>query len=83
MLSNKKLEEKLSALQERVEMQGKELITLSTCVSELYEKLREKEEKISAQKATIDEQEKEIRRWNEGIANIMNYSLEVARGEKK
>ena len=54
----------------------KTIMTLSEAVNDLYDKLREKED-------VIQEQEKEIRRWNEGISNIMNYSLDVAKGGNK
>lgn len=76
MLLNKKLQEEIDVLKKRVEDQSKEIVVLSKCVSDLMDKMRERED-------AVEEQAKEIRLWNEGISNILNYSLDVAKGEKK
>ena len=73
MLSSNQLRKDVDTLKSRVEAQSKELAVLTETVAHLMDKIREKEDIIA-------EQEKEIRKWNEGIANIMNYSLEVAKG---
>lgn len=54
----------------------KTIMTLTQAVDELYGKLSDKVENIA-------EREAEIRKWDEGIANILNYSLDVARGERR
>ncbi len=72
----KVLKDEMFALDDRIREQDGKISEQEKKISELTEKLQEKQD-------IIDEQEKEIRRWNEGISNIMNYSLEVAKGEKK
>ena len=72
----KVLKDEMFALEGKILEQDKQISKQEKKISELTEKLQEKQD-------IIDEQEKEIRRWNDGIANIMNYSLEVARGDKK
>lgn len=65
----KVLKDELFAVQDEVREQGKKIEALEAS-------LKEKQDIIS-------EQEKEIQKWNEGIANIMNYSLDVAKGGNK
>lgn len=87
MLSNnKKIEEigtKVGNLEHIVKVLKDELFALDDRIREQEKKISELTEKLQEKQDIIDEQEKEIRRWNEGISNIMNYSLEVAKGEKK
>lgn len=65
----KVLKDEVFELEDKMREQGK-------VIAELAGKLEEKEESLSANA-------EEIRKWNEGLANIMNYGLEVARGDKK
>ena len=87
MLSNnKKIEEigsKVGNLEHIVKVLKDEMFALDDRIREQEKKISELTEKLQEKQDIIDEQEKEIRRWNDGIANIMNYSLEVARGDKK
>lgn len=87
MLSNnKKIAEigsKVGNLEHIVKVLKDEMFALDDRIREQDGKISELTEKLKEKQAVIDEQEKEIRRWNDGIANIMNYSLEVARGDKK
>ena len=87
MLSNnKKIEEigsKVGNLEHIVKVLKDEMFAFDDRIREQEKKISELTEKLQEKQDIIDEQEKEIRRWNEGISNIMNYSLEVAKGEKK
>lgn len=87
MLSNnKKIAEigsKVGNLEHIVKVLKDEMFALDDRIREQDGKISELTEKLQEKQDIIDEQEKEIRRWNDGIANIMNYSLEVARGDKK
>ena len=87
MLSNnKKIEDlgtKVGSLEHIVKVLKDEMFALDDRIREQDKKISELTEKLQEKQDIIDEQEKEIRRWNEGISNIMNYSLEVAKGEKK
>lgn len=84
--SNKKIEEigsRVGNLEHIVKVLKDEMFALDDRIREQEKKISELTEKLQEKQDIIDEQEKEIRRWNDGIANIMNYSLEVARGDKK
>ena len=87
MLSNnKKIAEigsKVGNLEHIVKVLKDEMFALEDRMREQDRVIEGLTEKLKEKQAVIDEQEKEIRRWNDGIANIMNYSLEVARGDKK
>ena len=87
MLSNnKKIAEigsKVGNLEHIVKVLKDEMFAFDDRIREQEKKISELTEKLQEKQDIIDEQEKEIRRWNEGISNIMNYSLEVAKGEKK
>lgn len=79
MLSNKKkieeLENKTATLETCVHVLNMQLTELQETVLKLSEALEEKEASLAAEAA-------EIRRWNEGIANIMNYGLDTAKAVK-
>ncbi len=77
MLSSKKeLLKRIDVLEACVHVLNGQIMELQSEVQTLRDAFAEK-------KDSFEEQEKEIRRWNEGIANIMNYSLDVAKGDKK
>ena len=73
MLSSKK---KIAELEERLLITEKTVNTLTEAINDLYGKLREREEEL-------DDKQREIRLWNEGLTNILNYSLETAKGGGK
>lgn len=87
MLSNnKKIDEigtKVESLEHIVKVLKDEMFALEDKLREQGKQLTELTEKLQEKQTVIEEQEKEIRRWNEGINNIMNYSLEVAKGGGK
>lgn len=70
-------------LQSLVRVLKDEIFALQDDLREKDKKLQSLMEKFEDKEETIAAQADEIRRWNEGLNNIMNYSLEVARGDKK
>ena len=84
MLSNNKrieeLETKVETLSHMTKVLRDEVFALSDKLREQDEQIAELTKKLQDKQDIIEEQEKEIRKWNEGIAHIMNYSLDVAKG---
>jgi len=87
MLSNKKkiedLEVKVAALEHIVKVLKDELFALDNVIREQGKLIVELTAKLDEKEEDLKEKTDEIRKWNEGLANIMNYGLEVARGDKK
>lgn len=70
------MQKEIETLRAKADAECKTMMALTEAVNELYDKLRDKEDKIA-------EAEDSIRKWNEGVSNILNYSLDVARGDKR
>ena len=75
-VNKRDMQEEIDRLNKQREQDTKTLMTLSEAVNEMYDRLNEKEESLA-------EREKAVRMWDEGVSNILNYSLDVARGEKR
>jgi len=84
MLSSKKeLASKIEILESIVKVLKDEVFAIQDTVHEQNKKIEALEASLKEKQDIISEQEKEIQKWNEGIANIMNYSLDVAKGGNK
>ena len=87
MRSNKQkieeLENKISTLETIVKVIKDEMFALDECLREQGKTIVELAGKLEEKEESLKEKTDEIRKWNEGLANIMNYGLEVARGDKK
>ena len=84
MLSSKKeLASKIEILESIVKVLKDEVFAIQDTVHEQNKKIEALEASLKEKQDIISKQEKEIQKWNEGIANIMNYSLDVAKGGNK
>lgn len=87
MLSNnKKIAEigsKVESLEHIVKVLKDELFALDNVIREQGKLIVELGAKLEEKEESLTEKTDEIRKWNEGLANIMNYGLEVAKGDKK
>ena len=87
MLSNnKKIAEigsKVESLEHIVKVLKDELFALDNIIREQGKLIVELGAKLEEKEESLTEKTDEIRKWNEGLANIMNYGLEIAKGDKK
>lgn len=87
MLSNnKKIAEigsKVETLESIVKVLKDEMFALDNVIREQGKLIAELGAKLEEKEESLTEKTDEIRKWNEGLANIMNYGLEIAKGDKK
>lgn len=87
MLSNnKKIAEigsKVETLESIVKVLKDEMFALDNIIREQGKLIVELGAKLEEKEESLTEKTDEIRKWNEGLANIMNYGLEIAKGDKK
>ena len=79
----KHCDEAVAKLQNHINDLERDYFALSGELSDMDSKVSQYQKKMDDKADILAEQEKEIRRWNEGVANILNYSLDVAKGDKK
>lgn len=79
----KHCDEEVAKLQKHINDLERDYFALSGEVADVDSKVDMYRKKVDDKVDILEEQEKEIRRWNEGITNIMNYSLDVAKGGNK
>lgn len=84
--SNKKIAEigsKVETLESIVKVLKDEMFALDNIIREQGKLIVELGAKLEEKEESLTEKTDEIRKWNEGLANIMNYGLEIAKGDKK
>ena len=79
----KHCDKEIARMQSHISDLERDFFAVSGTCADLETKLSAVEQKLSEKDDIISEQAKEIQRWNEGITNIMNYSLDVAKGGNK
>lgn len=77
------VDEETAKLRKQIHELEADFLALADKVSEQESQLNKFVQEAEERADTIKKQEDEIRRWNEGISNIMNYSLDVAKGGDK
>ncbi len=84
--NNKKISEigsKVETLESIVKVLKDEMFALDNIIREQGKLIVELGAKLEEKEESLTEKTDEIRKWNEGLANIMNYGLEIAKGDKK
>lgn len=79
----KHFEEEIAKLNGQLHDLRVDYLALSGELSDLDSKVTEFMRDTEDHADVIAKQQEEIRKWNEGISNIMNYSLDVAKGGGK
>ena len=70
----------IAKLQQHMAELERDFFALSGELSDVDTKVDQYKQKLDDKTDILTEQAKEIQKWNEGISNIMNYSLDVAKG---
>lgn len=79
----KRFDEEIAKLRSQLQDLRVDYLALSGELSDLDSKVTEFMRDTEDHADVIAKQQEEIRKWNEGISNIMNYSLDVAKGGGK
>lgn len=79
----KHFEEEIAKLRSQLQDLRVDYLALSGELSDLDSKVTEFMRDTEDHADVVAKQQEEIRKWNEGISNIMNYSLDVAKGGGK
>ena len=79
----KRFDEEIAKLRGQIQDLRVDYLALSGELSDLDSKVTEFMRDTEDRADVLKKQEEEIRKWNEGISNIMNYSLDVAKGGDK
>ena len=79
----KRFDDEIAKLRGQIQDLRVDYLALSGELSDLDSKVTEFMRDTEDRADVLKKQEEEIRKWNEGISNIMNYSLDVAKGGDK
>lgn len=79
----KRFDEEIAKLRSQLQDLRVDYLALSGELSDLDSKVTEFMRDTEDHADVVAKQQEEIRKWNEGISNIMNYSLDVAKGGGK